>query len=134
MAKKEVSVDELVETHKPKNVKFKYIFTDDSLLDELVHMKYDISTLDTILNDNLVEAALCAHYRDYERDIIGKSNEPHFLDNGVVVSKKLVTKADKKLQKVSIGFFVYNDAHYVAIKLVYERFAILEIFALIKDT
>ena len=32
MAKKEVSPVELVETHKPKNVKFKYIFTDDSLL------------------------------------------------------------------------------------------------------
>ena len=36
MAKKDVSPSELVETHKPKNFKFKYIFTDDTLLDELI--------------------------------------------------------------------------------------------------
>jgi len=132
MAKKILSPEELVETHKPKNVKFKYIFTDDSLLNELLVAKYPMDTLDTIGDDKLTEAAMFANYSDYERTIIGKSNSPVFLDNGVVVSKKLVTKADKKLQKVSIGFFVYNDAHYVAIKLVYERFAILEIFSLVK--
>ena len=134
MAKNTLTPEELVETHKPKNVKFKYIFIDDTLLDELLKNKYDVSTLDTINNDELVDAAMFADYHDHDRSIIGKSNEPVFLDDGVVVSKKLVTKADKKLQKVSIGFFVYNQAHYVAIKLVYERFAILEIFSLIKST
>lgn len=132
MASKILSAEELVETHKPKKVKFKYIFTDETLLDELLKSKYDMMSLDTINDDKLVEAAMFADYKDYERTIIGKSNEPQFLDNGVVVSKKLVTKADKKLQKVCIGFFIHNDAHYVAIKLIYERFAILEIFSFIK--
>lgn len=132
MAKKDISPEELVETHKPKNVKFKYIFIDDTLLNDLLVAKYPIDTLDTIGDDKLAEAAMFAEYRDYERTIVGKSNAPVFLDNGIVVSKKLVTKADKKLQKISIGFFIYNDAHYVAIKLIYERFAILEIFSLLK--
>ena len=89
MAKKILSPEELVETHKPKNVKFKYIFTDDSLLNELLVAKYPMDTLDTIGDDKLTEAAMFANYSDYERTIIGKSNSPVFLDNGVVVSKKL---------------------------------------------
>jgi hypothetical protein len=132
MAKETKPANELVDTHKPKNVKFKYIFTDDTLLDELLKMHYDVSTLDTIENDALVNAALEAQFREYERTIVGKSNEPVFIEDGICVSKKLVTKADKKLQHIAIGFFVHDDAHYMAIKLVYERFAILEIFSLIK--
>ena len=58
MAKKELTPDELVDTHKPKHVKYKYVFTDDALLNDLLAMHYDMTTLDTICNDDLVNAAL----------------------------------------------------------------------------
>ena len=131
MAKKELTPDELVDTHKPKHVKYKYVFTDDALLNDLLVMHYDMTTLDTICNDDLVNAALEAEFVDYERTIIGKSTEPTFLDNGVIISRKMVTKADKKLLKVSIGFFTYSDSRYVTMKLTYEKFVIVEIYNLI---
>lgn len=130
MATKTLTPQELVETHKPKNFKFKYIFTDESLLEELMNSDYDVTTLDTICDDKLVEAALGAECRLYERTIIGKAKEPTVLDHGVVVSKKMVTKADKKLKGVYIGFFDFHIRH-VLIKLRYERFDIIEIFNLI---
>ena len=130
MSKKDVSPQDLVESHKPKNFKFKYIFTDESLLKELIDSNYDMSTLDTICDDELVENALNAEMTMYERNIVGKAKEPSVLDNGVIISKKLVTKADKQLLGVYVGFFYYNS-HHVVIKLRYERFDIIEIFNLI---
>jgi hypothetical protein len=130
MASKVLTPQELVDTHKPKHFKFKYIFTDESLLAELMNSDYDITTLDTICDDKLVEAALAAECKVYERTIVGKAKEPTFLDNGIIVSKKMVTKADKKLLNVQIGFFSYITRHCV-IKLHYERFDIIEIFNLI---
>ena len=109
MAKKEITSQELVESHKPKNFKYKYIFTDETLLEDLMNSGYDMSTLDTICDDKLVDAA---------------------LSTGVIISKKMVTKADKKLLGVYVGFFHYKS-HHVVIKLQYERFDIIEIFNLI---
>mgnify|MGYP003421943922 FL=1 len=52
------------------------------------------------------------------------------MDKGVIISKKMVTKADKKLLKIGIGFFNHDDIAYVSIRLVYEQFDIIEIFIL----
>ena len=128
--KPQLTPQELVDSHKPKNFKFKFIFTDESLLQELMNSDYDVTTLDTIDNDELVEAALGANFKVYERTIIGKAKEPTFLDDGVIISKKMATKADKKLINVQIGFFTHKIRHCV-IKLHYERFDIIEIFNLI---
>lgn len=128
--KKTLTPEELVESHKPKNFKYKYIFNDEEFLNELLSSGYDMSSLDTIDDDHLVEAALSTNFTMYERTIVGKAKEPSILDNGVVISKKMVTKADKKLLGLYIGFFDYNTKH-IAIKLHYEKFDIIEIFNLI---
>ncbi len=128
--KKVITPQELVETHKPKNFKFKYIFTDVSLLEELMNSDYDVTSLDTICDDDLVEAALGAECRLYERSIIGKAKEPTVLDDGIIISKKMATKADKKLKGVYLGFFDFHTRHLV-VKLRYERFDIIEIFNLV---
>lgn len=129
-SKKTLTPEELVESHKPKNFKYKYIFNDEEFLNELSSSGYDMSSLDTIDDDHLVEAALSTNFTMYERTIVGKAKEPSILDNGVVISKKMVTKADKKLLGLYIGFFDYNTKH-IAIKLHYEKFDIIEIFNLI---
>ena len=128
--KKDITSSMLVETHKPKNFTYKYIFTDESLLSELVEQHYDLATLDTINDDDLVREAENAELTRYERTIVGKAKEPSVLDNGIIISKKLVTKADKKLLGVYIGFFHYKT-HHVVIRFKYERFDIIEIFNLI---
>ena len=128
--KKELTPQELVESHKPKNFKYKYIFNDDQLLADLMNSEYDMSSLDTICNDDLVEKALQSDFTMYEREIVGKAKEPSILDNGVIISKKMVTKADKKLLGLYVAFFDYNSRH-IAIKLHYEKFDIIEIFNLV---
>ena len=103
---------------------------DDTIYDQLIEASYDIDSLDTINDDMLIQEALKADYLEYQRDIVAKAKVPTILDNGVIVSKKMVTKADKKLLCVKIGFFDYNNIHYVSIKLCYEKFDIIEIFIL----
>ena len=127
---KTLNADEIVESHKLKNFKYKFIFKNDDIIKELESLKYDISSTDTINNDDLTQAALDASYQYYERDIIGKAKEPTMMDKGVIISKKMVTKADKKLLKIGIGFFNHDDIAYVSIRLVYEQFDIIEIFIL----
>lgn len=129
-SKETLTPEKLVESHKPKNFKYKYIFNDEKFLNDLLSSGYDMSSLDTIDDDHLVEAALSTNFTMYERTIVGKAKEPSILDNGVVISKKMVTKADKKLLGLYIGFFDYNTKH-IAIKLHYEKFDIIEIFNLI---
>jgi hypothetical protein len=131
MAKVELTAEQIVETHKPKNFKFKYLFKDEAFIGELMNSDYDITQLDTICDDDLVNAALEVNYKEYQRTIIGKAKEPTILEDGVIVSKKMATKADKKLLGVYIGFFSYKGSRYVGIKLGYERFEILEIFSLV---
>lgn len=131
-SKKNESIVDIIETHKPKNFKYKYIITDDSIYDELLENNYDLDQLDTIQNDELVQEALKANYKEYESNIIGKAKEPTIIDgdNGVIISKKMITKTGKKLLGISLGFFDHNQIHYISIKLRYEKFDILEIFIL----
>ena len=127
---KTLNADEIVESHKLKNFKYKFIFKNDDIIKELESLKYDISSTDTINNDDLTQAALNASYQYYERNILGKSKAPTMMDKGVIISTKMVTKADKKLLKIGIGFFNHDDIAYVSIRLVYEQFDIIEIFIL----
>ena len=127
---KTLNADEIVESHKLKNFKYKFIFKNDDIIKELESLKYDISSTDTINNDDLTQAALNTSYQYYERDIIGKAKEPTMMDKGVIISKKMVTKADKKLLRIGIGFFNHDNIAYVSIILVYEQFDIIEIFIL----
>lgn len=126
--KPEKTMDEIVNDHKPKNFKFKYIFKDDEFFKELLKSDYDVTELDTICDDKLVDAALQASYQLYDSSIVGKAKEPSFLDNGIIISKKMVTKAGKKLLNLGVAFFTYGGYHYVGIKLIYEKFDIIEIF------
>ena len=130
MPKKTIS--EIVESHKPKNFKFKYIFTDPTVLEELNDQGYDISSLDTINNDELIEASNNPDtVNEYESDIFGKAKEPTIFDNGVVLNRKMVTKVGKALQKVKVSFFTYNEKRYVRVEMIYERFSIIEIYVLL---
>lgn len=121
---------ELIESHKPKNFKYRYIITDESLYKELEHDNFNLDELDTIHNDVLVQEALQSEFKFYERDIIGKMKDPTYLEDGIVVSKKMVTKSDKKLNKVGIGCFEHNGRKHVVIRMYYDRFDIIEIFIL----
>lgn len=130
MAKK-LTIAELVETHKPKNVKYKYIINDDKVYDELVALDYDLSTLDTIDNNELVAAALSSDFvMTFDRTTVSKATEPTILDNGVILSKNLITKADKKLLSIQTSEFVFNSIKHIALKFNYKYFSILEIFIL----
>jgi hypothetical protein len=130
MSKKEqVKLSELIESHRPKNFKHKYILNDDNLR-ELESEGYDISKLDTIHNDELIQLALEAHYKEYERTVVGKAKEPSILEDGIIISKKMVTKSDKKLLSLGVGRFECNNVEYVSIRLRYERFDIIELFIL----
>ena len=57
---KTLNADEIVESHKLKNFKYKFIFKNDDIIKELESLKYDISSTDTINNDDLTQAALNA--------------------------------------------------------------------------
>ncbi len=120
----------LVEDHKPKNFKFKFIITDEKLIDELNEKGYDMSSLDTINNDTLINEALQAECKEYDRTIIGKAKQPTIFEDNTMITKKMVTKADKKLLGVYMGMFG-TDSQHVVLKLRYERFDIIEIFNLI---
>lgn len=129
MAKTKLTLSEIVETHRPKFFKHKYIMNDTNLR-QLENEGYDISKLDTIHNDDVVRCAIEAPYKEYERTIIGKAKEPTMMEDGIIISKKMVTKADKKLLSLGIGRFELNHTEYVSIRLRYEQFDIIEIFIL----
>lgn len=130
MASKDKSISEIVNDHKPKNYKFKFIVKDETLWKELEEQQYDISSLDTINDSDLTVAALNTSFKEYPRETVAAAKKPTSIDNGVIISKKMITKADKKLQSVNIGFFTHNNVRYVCVKFVYERFDIIEIFIL----
>lgn len=126
-----LTIAELVETHKPKNFKYKYLIDDDNIYDELIALDYDLSTLDTIDNNELVDVALGTDFvMTFDRTAVSKANEPTILDDGVILSKNLITKADKKLLSIQTSEFVFNSIKHVALKFNYEYFSILEIFIL----
>lgn len=129
MAKETKTTSQIIIDHKPKHYKFKYIIKDDTLIEELENAKFDLSTLDTINDTDLTVAALNANFKSYEREVVASAKKPTLLDNtGVILSKQMITKADKKLQSVDVGFFTHNNIKYVCVKFVYERFDIIEIF------
>lgn len=124
-----MTLSSIVESHRPKNFKHKYIMSDENLrILEKEH--FDLSTLDTINNDNITRIAVETPYKEYERTIVGKAKEPTSLEDGIIISKKMVTKSDKKLLSVGIGRFEYDNTNYVSIRLRYEQFDIIEIFIL----
>lgn len=130
MAKKDIPISEVIRTHKPKNFKYCFIITDVTVYDELANDEFDMDELDTIHDDALVQAALQSDFKEYDRDIVAHAKKPTMLDGGIVMAKEMVTKADKKLQNVAIGYFDYQSMHYIAIRMRYVRFDILEIFIL----
>ena len=127
---------ELINSHRPKKVsKYKFIIKDSELFEELRNDEsFDMKTLDTIKNDDLVNTGYNRDFDLYERDVVARAKEPTTIDEkrGIVVSKQLITKADKKLINVCINTFDYDNASYVMIKFVYERFDIVEIFLLVQ--
>lgn len=130
MAKEKDPVTKVVDDHKPKNYKFKYIIKDDTLLKELEDSNYDLSSLDTINDTDLTVAAMNSTFKEYPREVVASSKKPTQIEDGVLLFKQMTTKTDKKLQNVCVGFFSHNDLRYVCIKFVYERFDIIEIFIL----
>lgn len=129
MAKQTKSMSEIIESYRPKYFKHVIIPTDETLK-QLKDESFDLSSLDTIHNDGLVEQATKAKYYEFERDIIKHAKEPTRLEDGIVLSRRMVTKTDKSLAAVGIGRFTYNDVNYVSIRLRYDAFHIIEIFIL----
>ena len=125
-----ISPSKMVEDHKPKRYKFKYIIKDDTLLQELEDANYDISSLDTINDTDLTVAAMNSEFKEYPREVVTASKKPTQIEEGVLLFKQMTTKTDKKLQNVCVGFFTHNNLRYVCIKFVYLRFDIIEIFIL----
>ena len=129
MAEKKTT-SEIINDHKPKRYKFKFIIRDDNLLKELEDANYDMSSLDTINDTDLTVAALNAEFKEYPREVVASSKKPTQIEDGVLLFKQMTTKTDKKLLNVCVGFFSHNNLRYVCIKFVYERFDIIEIFIL----
>ena len=129
MAEKKTT-SEIINDHKPKNYKFKYIIKDDNVLKELEDSNYDVSSLDTINDTDLVLSALASDFKEYPREVVASSKKPTQIEEGVLLFKQLTTKTDKKLQNVCVGFFTHNNLRYVCIKFVYVQFDIIEIFIL----
>ena len=130
---KQLSASELINSHLPKKVeKYKVIIKDAELFDELIESKFDMDLLDTIKNNRMVDAGYNSTFDSYDRSTVSKAKEPTIIDKdkGIVVSKQLITKTDKKLQSVDIHSFTYDDSPYVMVKFVYEKFDIVEIFLL----
>ena len=130
MAKATQTISEIVESHKPKNFKYYFQFHADDALIELEKSGFDMASLDTIQNHDLVEAAKNANFKYYDREIVAHAKEPTILENGVIMTKKMATKTDKKLNQVGVGFFTFQNVSYVAVRLCYDRFDIYEIFIL----
>ena len=132
---KQLSASETILSHLPKkNFKYKVIIKDDEFRNELNDSNFDNNLLDTIKNDQLVSAGYNnTDFNSYDRETVSKAKQPTIIDKdrGIVVSKQLITKTDKKLLKVDIKSFYYEDTPYVMIKFVYEKFDIVEVFLLV---
>ena len=128
--KKILSPTELVQSHQPKNFKYCFDIHDEELLKQLLDAHFDFDTLDTIANPELMNAARNANYKWYEREVVARAKKPTVFANGVILTKKMATKADKKLQRVGLGFFTISDVQYVSVRLCYEKFDIYQLFIL----
>lgn len=136
MATKELTPSELVMSHLPKKMeKYKVIIKDVELFEALKNdPTFDMNVLDKINNDALVNAGYEQEFDSYDRSTVAKAKEPTIIDKdrGIVVSKQLITKTDKKLLSVDINTFNYNSNSYVMVKFVYEKFDIVELFLLVQ--
>lgn len=133
---KQLSPKELIQSHLPKKIqKFKVIIKDAELHDELNNdPDFDMNTLDTINNTKLVSAGYSGPFEIFDRSSVSKAKEPTVIDSskGIVISKQLITKTDKKLLSVGINTYEFQSNSYVMIKFEYEKFDIVEVFLLIK--
>lgn len=129
-SKPPMSMVDIVNSHRPKNFKYCYVFKEDAPLIELDEAGYDMRLLDTIENPDLMNAAKLANFKYYDRDIVAHAKQPYPLEKGVLMTKQMATKTDKKLSQVGVAFFEHDDVSYVTIKLCYEKFDIYEIFIL----
>ena len=127
-AKKQLTPGELITSHTPKNFKYCFDIHDDELLKQLLDEHFNFDLLDTIANPELMAAAKNANYKWYEREVVASAKKPTVLENGVILTKKMATKADKKLQRVGLGFFTISDVQYVSVRLCYEKFDIYQLF------
>lgn len=127
---KALTGDELIKSHLPKNYKY-FIHIKDKTLEDVLSDDFDWNLIDTIDNSEIVNEAMNATYQLYERETVASAKKPTILDDGVILSKKLATKTDKKLINVGVGFFTYDGFRYVSTKLIYERFDIYEVFCLV---
>ena len=132
---KQLSASETILSHLPKkNFKYKVIIKDDDFRNELIESNFDNELLDTIKNDQLVFTGYNnTDFNSYDRSTVSRAKQPTVIDKGkgIVVSKQLITKTDKKLLTVDIKSFNFEDTPYVMIKFVYEKFDIVEIFLLV---
>ena len=126
-AKKQESISELIESHRPKHFKYVYVLKEDAF-ERLKSEEFDMETLDTLHRPDLMECVKNAMFTEYDRTIIGKAKEPTILGNGLIVSKLMITKSDKKLLGVDIGEFIYEEIPYIVIRFRYEFFDIYEFF------
>lgn len=127
------TLSEIITMHKPKNFKFKFIFKNDETFNQLIDDGYDMESLDTINNDDIIKQALESSFNEYDRDTVAKAKVATIIDSdrGVILSKSLIAKADKKLLTVGVGYFIYEKYPHVCIKFNYEDFDIIEIFSLL---
>lgn len=127
--------EKFLKTFKPKNFKYKFIFTDEELQEEILRLSpvddsFIEDELDTLKNDALVREAVASEFVSFGNNV-KKAKEPTFIENGVYISKIMVSKTGKALLDVQMSYFVYENNNYVGIKFVYEKFYILEIFIII---
>lgn len=130
MATKNMSLPELIMAHLPKNYKYYLELKNEDDYKILEDEKFDMALLDTINDAELITAAKQKPYKFCERDVVAHAKEPTVLERGVILSKKMATKTDKKLIQVGYAFFEHADVSYVSVLLCYERFDIYEIFIL----
>lgn len=129
MMKEKQLMSDIINAHKPKGIKYEFLIKDEKVLNQLKEEGYDLGELSTINDEELVQAALLADTIDsFDRSIIKKATQPSLVGDGIIISKKLISKADKKLIRIDISKFELRNTQFIGIKFVYEMFDILEIF------
>ena len=127
--------DKFLKDFRPKNFKYKFIFTDDEFQEEILKLSSPEDNtiqneLDTINSPELIMKALESEFVSYGNNV-KKAKEPTLIDDGVFISKMMVSKTGNALLDVQSSNFSYDNNNYMAIKFVYEKFYILEIFIMI---
>lgn len=133
MTEKELkTLKDTIEKCLPKTYKFKYVLKPEQI-EALKKDGFDLEQLDTIRMPGLVDAALKSTFKEFDPSLlIKKAKEPTDLSEdvkeGVVISKKMVTKTGKILKSVGISLYEFEGNGYVCFRLDYDLFYIIEIF------